>query len=406
MGTTANRTILISSDTAPSPPLLPFASPSGITRTPGIVVVVMNLLLLQEEGVTYSKRGNHQASRHERTKRGEKLVSGQERVQSQRTNGVLLSTEGEEGSHPLTSVATAQEQPANTEPLKRGRGRPRKHPQLPVPFKEVAVYLIREEWDLMEQSHRALYKEVRMKDNRNVTSAGGNEQKENFVEASIVSSETAKILEEKEAFGNQRGLKRQKRNQSKNWRKNSASREQDICEPLTLQENCKGKRRSPSAPLQRFCAGKSLLGCCHERCRRLVGSFTSCAHRDSVLLLGLPIHWLFPSFVPFLLPGSLDVSYIKRSKEQEGDKRREKPVNGQVSGEPQQENRVTMSTRGEGARQPPTSFMAAAQERLASTEPLKRGRGRPRKQPQVCLLHFRKEYVNFTMAKFTYSFLK
>ncbi|XP_067325190.1 high mobility group protein HMGI-C isoform X1 [Anolis sagrei] len=41
-----------------------------------------------------------------------------------------------------------------------------------------------------------------------------------------------------------------------------------------------------------------------------------------------------------------------------------------------------MNTRGEGAGKPSTSSEPAAQEQPAATEPPKRGRGRPRKQPQ------------------------
>ncbi|XP_042298980.1 high mobility group protein HMGI-C-like [Sceloporus undulatus] len=76
------------------------------------------------------------------------------------------------------------------------------------------------------------------------------------------------------------------------------------------------------------------------------------------------------------------VSYNEQARKQEGNQRGEKLTNGQVSGQPQQENGVMVRTQGEGAGQPLSSPVAAAQEHIASRKPLQRGRGRPRKHPQ------------------------
>ncbi|XP_042300086.1 origin recognition complex subunit 4-like, partial [Sceloporus undulatus] len=65
----------------------------------------------------------------------------------------------------------------------------------------------------------------------------------------------------------------------------------------------------------------------------------------------------------------------------EGSKRGERLASRQVIEQPQLANGVTKSTQGAGAKQPLTST-AAAQKQPASIEPPKRGRGRPRKQPQ------------------------
>ncbi|XP_042300356.1 high mobility group protein HMGI-C-like [Sceloporus undulatus] len=75
-------------------------------------------------------------SRLGRRKRGKKRVSGREREPSQQVNGALvMSTPSARADQPSTSsaaAAAAQEHPASTEPLKRGRGRPRKHPQVSI----------------------------------------------------------------------------------------------------------------------------------------------------------------------------------------------------------------------------------------------------------------------------------
>ncbi|KAH0625695.1 hypothetical protein JD844_033893 [Phrynosoma platyrhinos] len=128
--------------------------------------------------VPYSRR----ASGQEWSKRGKKLVSGREKVQSQQANGVLMSTQSEGADQPSTSsAAAAQEQPASTEPLKRGRGRPRKQPQ-PTGDPQEGRRGVAAGKALPPLGWRE----------------GNEHKKENFVEASMVSSETAKIIVEKE----------------------------------------------------------------------------------------------------------------------------------------------------------------------------------------------------------------
>ncbi|KAH0630663.1 hypothetical protein JD844_013930 [Phrynosoma platyrhinos] len=302
--------------------------------------------------VPYSQRRSKQVSGWQGSKRGRKAVSGQVSWQPWRENGFTMSTRSEGASQLSTfCMAAAQDQPASTEPLKKGRGRPRKQPQdggkisrfaddphsspdLPPFTVEAQVSSANSfiaAWELQEQMV------AEMRDTTVKLSRGGKPPNEQLQQANG-------------------GVAVSTRSEGAGQRfTSSATAAHNVSTITEPPKRGRGRpRKQPQIPTG-------------EPSKRPRGRPKGTKNKNT--------------------PNSAQkVLYSQRRSKPvsgwQGSKRGEKAVSGQVRWQPWRENGVTMSTRGEGTGQPSTFCMAVAQEQPASTEPLKKGRGRPRKQPQ------------------------